>query len=194
MAAGMKAARERLVSRPGASGSRQFLRDLSGVVVLAVLSLGAGMAINRFAARPLPLVYRSPEQRLEAELTRLVNAKPLRLGELDTVGLEEFRSLVDNKAALILDARASAFYQQGHVPGALNLSRDDFAKDYERLAPTLDGAKEKAIVVYCSGGACRDSRLVASALIALGFSRVRVFAGGWEAWTAAGLPAAGSAR
>ncbi len=175
-------------------GHQHFRRDFAGVVALAGLSLAAGMVLNRLAARPLALMYRSPEQRLESELTKLVNARPLRLAELGTVGLGEFRSVVEKKGAVILDARAPAFYGQGRVPGALNLSRDNFAKDYERLAPTLDSARDQPIVVYCSGGECRDSSLVASALVSLGFSRVRVFSGGWAAWTGAGLPVERSAR
>ena len=51
------------------------------------------------------------------------------------------------------------------------------------------------IIVYCSGGDCHDSRLVANALLSLGFSNVSVFTGGWDAWSAAGLPAStGSER
>ena len=44
-------------------------------------------------------------------------------------------------------------------------------------------------MVYCAGGDCHDSRLVANALLTLGFSEVSVFTGGWEAWLAARLPA-----
>lgn len=145
--------------------------------------------INHFSAARLPIVYQTPEQRFDAELTTMVAAPPFKLPPAATVGLEEFHSIVDSKSALILDARPSAFFENGHVPGALNLARDDFASDYRRLSSLLQSAHDKPIVVYCSGGACHDSRLVANALVSLGFSNVRVFTGGWEAWSAAGLPA-----
>jgi rhodanese-related sulfurtransferase len=49
--------------------------------------------------------------------------------------------------------------------------------------------------VYCSGGDCHDSRLVANALLSLGFSNVSVFTGGWVAWSEAKLPVStGSGR
>ena len=81
------------------------------------------------------------------------------------------------------------------MPGALNLARDDFAQDYRNLAGVLQAAQDKPIIVYCSGGECHDSRLVANALLSLGFSNVRVFTGGWDEWSAAGLPAStGSER
>ena len=173
-------------SLPGNSGT--FTRDLVGVTCLAVVSLLAGLAINYLRAAPLPLVYRTPEQRLAAELTSLVEAPAFRLSDADTISLDQLRGVVGDHKTVVLDARATPFYQQGHIPGALNLSRDDFAQDYRRLRPTLDAAKDKPIVIYCSGGDCHDSRMVASALLSLGFSQVRVFTGGWSGWTEAGLP------
>jgi rhodanese-related sulfurtransferase len=167
----------------------QILRDLGGVALLAVASLAAGLAINRYSPSPLPVVYQTPEQRFDAELTTLVAAPPFKISPAATVGLDEFRRAVESKSALILDARPSVFFEQGHVPGALNLARDDFAHDYRNLTGVLQAAHEKPIIVYCSGGDCHDSRLVANALLSLGFSNVTVFTGGWNAWSAAGLPA-----
>jgi len=172
-----------------------MLRDLAGVALLAFAALAAGLMLNRLSARPLPLVYQTPEQRLSAELTMLVTAPPFKLAPAATVGLEEFRASVEGKSALILDARPSVFFEQGHVPGALNLAREDFALDYGHLTPVLKAAGDKPIIVYCSGGECHDSRLVANALLTLGFPNVSIFTGGWDAWSAAGLPAStGSAR
>jgi len=155
---------------------------------LSVASLLAGLAINYFRAAPLPLVYQTPEQRLATELTTLVEAPAFRLSDADTIPLAQLRSEIGDPKTIILDARAAPFYQQGHIPGALNLSRDDFAADYRRLRLTLDASKNTSIVVYCSGGDCHDSRMVASALLSLGFTQVRVYTGGWSGWTEAGLP------
>ncbi len=166
----------------------QILRDLGGVALLAIASLVVGLVMNRLSAAPLPIVYQTPEQRFDAELTTLVAAPPFKISPAATVRLEEFRSAVASKGVLILDARPSAFFENRHVPGALNLARDDFAQDYRRLAGVLQPAHDKPIIVYCSGGDCHDSRLVANALLSLGFSNVSVFTGGWEAWSAAGLP------
>jgi rhodanese-related sulfurtransferase len=163
-------------------------RDFIGVLCLALASLAAGLIINRFRSSPLPVVYQSPEQRFDKELATLIEAPPFKLAPAPAVGLEEFRSAVEGKSALILDARPSAFFQRGHVPGALNLSRDDFAHDYRRLGSVLKDTRDKRIIVYCGGGDCHDSRLVANALLNLGFSNVSVFTGGWEAWSAARLP------
>jgi rhodanese-related sulfurtransferase len=177
-----------LAGAPSINPGWQILRDLGVVALLAFASLAVGLLINRHSPRPLPLVYQTPEQRFDQELTTLVSAAPFQIAPAATVGLEQFRSAVDRKSALILDARPSAFFERGHVPGALNLARDDFARDYRRLSQTLKQRGGNQIIVYCAGGDCHDSRLVANALLTLGSNNVSVFTGGWEAWSAAGLP------
>lgn len=164
-------------------------RDLAAVIALVLLSLALGIVWNRIRGPVIPLAYRTPAERLDAQLTELIKAPPFHVTDLQTIGLGEFRTLVEEKKAVILDARAAPFYDQGHVPGALNLARDDFARDYRKLAPRLRPDRDRLIVVYCSGGECHDSKLVASALLSLGFSDVKVFTGGWEQWSQAGLPA-----
>lgn len=174
---------------------RLVLCDFVALTMLLLGALATGLLINKFSHRSLPIVYQTPEQRFDAELTTLVTASPFKIAPAATVGLPEFHSAVEARSALILDARPSVFFERGHVPGALNLARDDFARDYRRLSPALKAAIDKPIIVYCSGGDCHDSRLVANALLSLGFSNVSVFTGGWEAWSAAGLPAStGSGR
>jgi rhodanese-related sulfurtransferase len=166
----------------------QILRDLGGILLLAVVAVAGGLAMNHYSSAPLPLAYQTPEQRFDAELTTLVAVPAFQIAPAATVGLDEFRLDVEKKNALILDARPSVFFEQGHVPGALNLSRESFARDYRRLSPVLNAVGNKPVIVYCSGGECHDSRLVANALLSLGLSNVRVFTGGWEAWSAAALP------
>jgi rhodanese-related sulfurtransferase len=185
------------LTRPSQAGqlTRLVAVDLGCVFLTAIISLIAGLLLNRFSSGSLPLVYRTPEQRFDAELTSLVAAPPFAIAPAATIGLTEFRSAVESKSALILDARPSPFFEEGHVPGALNLARDDFAHEYRRLSALLKSVGDKPIIVYCSGGACHDSRLVANALLTLGFGNVSVFTGGWEAWSAARLPTSvGTAR
>jgi rhodanese-related sulfurtransferase len=166
----------------------RFSQDLAGVIAIAMLALLTGLALNHFSAHPLALVYQPPDQQLQAELAQLVAAPPFDSFPVDTIDLRQFQQAVNDQHVLILDARASTYFNRGHVPRAINLSRADFARDYMRLRPTLDTAKDQPIVIYCAGGACHDSKMVAQALTALGFSQVRIYPGGWDGWTAAGLP------
>ena len=171
------------------TNSRQRTRDLAGVVGLMIFSLVAGLVLNHFRAKPLALAYKSPEQRLQVELVQLVSGPPLSSFPVSTISLDQFRQIVHTKSELILDARDSLYYRQGHVPGALNLSRDNFGRDYLHLRSMLEKDKKRPIIVYCSGGTCHDSKMVAQALLSLGFTNVRIFPGGWEQWAADGLPA-----
>jgi rhodanese-related sulfurtransferase len=169
------------------SFASEILRDLVAVMFIAMASLAAGLVTNRFSSRPLPMVYQTPEQRLEAELTRLIAAPAFQSLPVSMIELGEFRAAVESKCALILDARSSVFYRLGHVPGALNLARDNFAADYLRLHSKIDEWRDQRVIVYCSGGDCHDSKMIAQALMSLGFTNVAVFGGGWGEWTAAHL-------
>jgi hypothetical protein len=72
---------------------------------MALLSLGVGLAMNRLSPQPLPIVYQTPEQRFDAELTSLVAGAPFQLSPAETLGLEQFRSAVESKSVLILGSR-----------------------------------------------------------------------------------------
>jgi len=167
-----------------------IVRDFANVLFLAFVSLVVGLAVNRTRSAPLLLTYQSPEQRLSAELSQLVAAPPLQLNASDSIGFSKFRTIFQSGSALILDARDKAFYDQGHIPGAFSLPRDDFASSYKSLRPTLDKYRDRPIVVYCSGGDCHDSRLVAGALLSLGFNQIEVFTDGWQGWTDNAMPEA----
>jgi len=166
----------------------QLGKDFLGMIGLAILATICGLALNRFRPNPISLVYQSPDQQLQAELSQLVNGPPLDSFPVETISLDQFRVAVADKGVTILDARAATYFDRGHVPRAINLSRQDFGHDYMRLRPMLETLKNKPIVVYCAGGACHDSKMVAQALTALGFTQVRIYPGGWDGWTAAGLP------
>jgi rhodanese-related sulfurtransferase len=169
----------------------QLGRDFLGVIGLALIAMICGLAVNRYGSHPIPLVYVSPDQQLQNDLNQLVNGPtPFDSFPVDTISLDQFRADVEDKNVTIFDARAATYFDQGHVPGAMNLSRQDFARDYMRMRPMLETLKDKPIVVYCAGGACHDSKMVAQALTALGFTQVQIYPGGWDGWTAAGLPVA----
>jgi len=153
----------------GEAVASKWGKDLAGFTLLAVASACLGLLINQGREHPLPLIY------------------VIKAGQSETVGLPEFRKIVESENAIILDARPALFYRRGHVPGAISLSREQFEKEYPKRKALND--KDRLIAVYCSGADCKDSGMVAAALVKLGHSRVLVFAGGWDAWTGAGLPA-----
>jgi hypothetical protein len=66
---------------------RRVGRNLGALVLMVVLSLAVGLAMNRLSCRPLPIVYQTPEQRFDAELTPLVAGAPFQLSPAETLGL-----------------------------------------------------------------------------------------------------------
>jgi len=66
------------------------------------------------------------------------------------------------------------------IPGSRRVPIDRVTREAARLP------KDTAIVVYCSGTNCPDSKYAATELTLLGFRSVRVFEGGLSAWKTSG--------
>jgi rhodanese-related sulfurtransferase len=101
---------------------------------------------------------------------------------------QAFWVLSEGKKAIVIDARPAKLYEMGHVPGAINISREQFAADYEKEKASVEADRERPVVVYCNGLDCEDSKMVSGALIKLGFRRVLLYKGGWQEWTFQHLP------
>jgi len=80
-----------------------------------------------------------------------------------------------------VDARTRAKYERTHIPGALLLNEDEWAK---LVGPFLDAwDADKTLVVYCDGGSCDASQAVAERIRnELKIGGVHVLKGGWAAW------------
>ena len=167
---------------------RIIFQDLIGVWLLLTVCLFAGLVTNELRSNSLPLVYSPPEARLLQTVESMSPTPSGSLSQARDVELDEMRRVSLDREALILDARPEVFYQLGHIPSALSLPRDDFEKQYQALQPALQAHRDKVLVVYCSSNDCRDSEMVVSALEKLGYSRVRLFRGGWSDWQSASLP------
>jgi rhodanese-related sulfurtransferase len=90
--------------------------------------------------------------------------------------------------ATFIDARRSDAYRQGHIAGALSFPVWESDIDARVAAFYEEGHdQERPIVVYCSGGACEDSHMLAQKLWGLGFNNVQVYVDGYPDWVARGL-------
>lgn len=89
-----------------------------------------------------------------------------------------------------LDARRGSEFAEGHVAGAWSVPVWEADLDDRLLA--FKAARRPAagdpIVIYCSGGDCRDSHLLADKLAAEGYTHLLIFQDGYPAWVAAGHP------
>ncbi len=165
-----------------------LFQDVVGLWLLLTGCLMGGLVLNEMRPAPLPLVYSTPQSRLDSAVEHLNSAENSAVALDGDVAREEMRKLSDNRAALILDARPEIFFRLGHIPSALSLPRDDFEKQYQALQAVLESHRGSALVLYCSGTDCHDSQMVADALQKLGYAHVRLFRGGWSDWENANLP------
>lgn len=93
--------------------------------------------------------------------------------------------------ARFLDARRTSAYEEGHVRGARSLSIWEDA--LEMRLQTFDATTKDPndpLVLYCSGGSCRDSHDLAQRLWGMGYRNLRIFTGGWPEWHEKGWPSA----
>lgn len=100
------------------------------------------------------------------------------------INRDDVRRKIDAGAAIVVEALPPAYYEQEHLPGALNVPMDDV----DTLAPTLLPDKAAEVIVYCASSPCRNSGIVARRLAELGYTTVFDYDGGKEDWLAAGLP------
>lgn len=83
---------------------------------------------------------------------------------------------------VILDVRTAKEYEDGHVPGAVNIPHEELGS---RL-PEIEAGREADIVVYCRSG--RRSEIALDLLAGAGFERLHHLEGDYLAWSAAGRP------
>jgi 3-mercaptopyruvate sulfurtransferase SseA len=116
--------------------------------------------------------------------------KRIQRGSTCSLKFEDFFLKHQSDELYLIDARHPWFYQQGHIPGALNLPKGDtMEQSIQAMAPEMRRALEqgKSIVVYCNGFGCHTARTVSRAITKKGFN-VQVFSGGWKAWKKSELP------
>jgi len=91
------------------------------------------------------------------------------------------------RGVLVVDARRTKDYEQGHVAGARNISPWEGDADAKITALVNEG-RDGAIpvVLYCSGGDCEDSHMLATRIYGGGFNNLLVYRDGWPDWVKRG--------
>lgn len=101
---------------------------------------------------------------------------------------DELRAALEAGDVVVLDTLPASYYEQAHLPGALNLVEADVTA----LAATLVPDLSTPVVTYCSNAACGNSQAVATLLEKAGYTSVRKYKDGIQDWAEAGLPLEGT--
>ena len=84
--------------------------------------------------------------------------------------------------AVIIDVRDKDEWDEGHIPGAIHMSRGTIELDIEEKVPDTNAM----IICHCGGGG--RGALATESLQKMGYKNVHNMAGGFKAWKAAGFP------
>ena len=101
------------------------------------------------------------------------------------ITLDELRARLDSgDPVTLVEALPPMYYEQEHLPGAINIPHDEV----DSLAPVLLPEVDAEIVVYCASGPCQNSGIASRRLASLGYANVSDYHEGKAEWIAAGLP------
>ena len=104
---------------------------------------------------------------------------------VQTITRDDLKARLDRGDPVVLvEALPAKYFQDKHLPGAINIPHNEV----DALAPRLLPDKAAEIVVYCANGPCRNSALAAARLAELGYLKVRDYEAGKADWIAAGYP------
>ena len=97
---------------------------------------------------------------------------------------ERVADKIDRDEMTVIEALPASYYDDAHLPGAINLPHDAV----DDLAPQRLPDKAAEIIVYCSNEACQNSTIAANRLTELGYVNVFDYQAGKQDWIDAGLP------
>jgi rhodanese-related sulfurtransferase len=107
--------------------------------------------------------------------------------EPPVIDAQAVRGWMSSKAkAVLVDARLPEEYEQGHIPGAINVPAERMKAEAARLP------KDRAtpLIFYCRGTGCTLSHAAARAAAELGYGYVMIYQGGFPDWMLRGYPVA----
>ncbi len=92
--------------------------------------------------------------------------------------------LKEDSTVTLIDARTAEEFDEGHVPGAINVP----IADLKEFASSRNSASDEPVVTMC--GSTGRGEKAATALSDAGMKNLQVLQGGLKAWREAGLPVA----
>ena len=98
-------------------------------------------------------------------------------GEIEEISSIDAQALIEaREAPLFVDVREPDEWEEGHIPGAIYVTRGRLESRIEGLVPD----KSRPLVVYCASGS--RSAFAAKALAEMGYEDVSSLAGGFVDW------------
>jgi len=157
------------------------------ILLIIVLSIVLGAAVN------FPLLHRFAAGEFRQgfiDRREYAGIRFIALAETEDLFAQRMQGA---EGLLFIDSRGREDFTAGHIPGALSVPLDRVQGSRKtdpesKWTGTLDFPGAQTLVVYCEGGDCQTSLSLAKIIHDKGYTDIRIFAGGWAEWSAAGLP------
>ncbi|HET9024647.1 MAG TPA: rhodanese-like domain-containing protein [Burkholderiaceae bacterium] len=113
--------------------------------------------------------------------TEVVLKGPVKVAKEDLVGYEFVRKQVERRDAnvVLIDSRPLPRFQQGTIPGAVNIPYPAWDKVATKLLPA---DKSKQLVFFCQGVTCQMSPLSQRKAVGMGYRNTKVYHEGVPEW------------
>jgi rhodanese-related sulfurtransferase len=93
----------------------------------------------------------------------------------------EAKTMLVAKGVVLIDSRPRAFYEAGHIPGAISLPVESTSQEFAAFRSAHN--TDLTLIVYCSSANCSRSEFLANKLIhEHGYTSVRFMTGGYLEW------------
>jgi len=115
-----------------------------------------------------------------AEMEKLVRDFREKRNSFEVLGMDELITRMKSKNVVVLDIRPETEFNNGHIPGAINIPIETLSKQIKKLA------KNKEYVAYCRGPFCVFADEAVNMLTQKGFKAKRL-AEGFPDWKMRGL-------
>ena len=110
---------------------------------------------------------------------------PLKVDGAKTVTVAEAKKLFDEEA-LFVDARETAAWDLGRIPGAVHL--DVKTEKFSKTALLEEAKLNEPVVFYCNGVKCGRSAEACKKAVEYGYKNVYYFRSGFPEWKKSGYP------
>lgn len=123
------------------------------------------------------------EERNGVQYAKAIVAKPpIKVDEAKLIKVDEVEKLVamgpEKGNFILIDSRPLPRYQDGFIPGAINLPYPAFDKNLDKLPAD----KNRLIIFYCAGITCTMSPKSLEKAEQIGYKNVKVFREGMPGW------------
>lgn len=147
---------------------------------------------------PQPAAAAPTKTALATAVVQKAMPTPIAETKVSTTGAASPFAEIDSEAAWkahqagarFLDARRTADYRSGHIAGAwcAPVWESDLDAHLTAFEAGSGASYTDLLVLYCGGGDCQDSHLLAGRLLALGYRNLRIYRDGYPDWTAKERP------